>query len=195
MRTAIFDLDGTLADTSADLLNTANACFGAPVLELSRDKLVAFRGARALLSLGFQRLGRTGDDAELTRWQQKFLTIYADALHVEICTNKPFHLADPLLKSLAIHDRFGAILGADSLPVRKPDPKHLLETIARVGGSAERAVLVGDTVTDRDAARNANVPCVLVEFGPLGPSIAELEPAALLPHYDALSEVLGRVVA
>ena len=60
------------------------------------------------------------------------------------------------------------MLGADSLAFRKPDPRHVLETIARAGGEPARAVLIGDTVTDRDAARAAGVPCVLVGFGPEG---------------------------
>ncbi len=86
------------------------------------------------------------------------------------------------------------MLGADSLAVRKPDPRHLLETIARAGGVRARAVLVGDTVTDRDAARAAGVPCVLVSFGPEGPGIAALAPEALLDHYDALPALLERLV-
>ena len=86
------------------------------------------------------------------------------------------------------------LLGADSLPWRKPDPRHLLETIARLGGVPERAVLVGDTVTDRDAARAAGVPCVLVGFGPEGDAVAGLGPAAVVGHFDELPEVLERLV-
>ena len=87
------------------------------------------------------------------------------------------------------------LLGADSLPWRKPDPRHLLETIARAGGVPERAVLVGDTVTDRDAARAAGVPCVLVGFGPGGRrGRRRWRPAALIAHFDELPAVLERLV-
>jgi phosphoglycolate phosphatase len=86
------------------------------------------------------------------------------------------------------------LLGADSLPWRKPDPRHVLETITRAGGIRERAVLIGDTVTDRDAARAAGVPCVLVGFGPEGGAAAALAPAALIAHFDELPPVLERLM-
>ena len=92
----------------------------------------------------------------------------AEGWRLGICTNKPERLARLLLEELGVGGRFAALLGADSLPVRKPDPRHLVETIARAGGEPGRAVLVGDTVSDREAARAAGVPCVLVGFGPEG---------------------------
>ena len=100
-----------------------------------------------------------------------------------------------LLEALGLGGRFAALLGADSLPWRKPDPRHLLETIARAGGVPERAVLVGDTVTDRDAARAAGVPCVLVGFGPEGGAVAALAPEALLARIStSCRRLLGRLV-
>ncbi len=111
-----------------------------------------------------------------------------------ICTNKPQALAAQLLEKLGIAGRFAAMLGADSLDVRKPDPRHLLETVARAGGTAARAVLVGDTTTDREAARGAGMPCVLVGFGPEGAGVARLEPEAVLDHYAALPDLLDRLV-
>lgn len=89
---------------------------------------------------------------------------------------------------------FGALLGADSLPVRKPDPQHLLQTISDVGGSAKRSVLIGDTITDRNAAKNADVPCVLVTFGPDGQGVRDLAPEGLLHHYDDLPDLVDRMI-
>ena len=111
-----------------------------------------------------------------------------------ICTNKPERLAQLLIEALGLGGRFAVLLGADSLPWRKPDPRHVLETIARAGGVRERAVLIGDTVTDRDAARAAGVPCVLVGFGPEGGAAAALAPAALIAHFDELPPVLERLM-
>lgn len=219
MRVAVFDLDGTLADTAADLIAAANralaeAGHGAP-LDLDRDRAAAFAGGRAMLRAGMTR-GRGVDEAEVDRLYPRLLEHYAAALAVDtrlydgaeaalerlaaagwtlgICTNKPERLASLLVEALGLAPRFAVLLGADTLPVRKPDPRHLLETIARAGGSPDRAVLIGDTVTDRAAARAAGVPCVLVGFGPEGGGVAALDPEAVVTHFDELPPLLERLV-
>ena len=77
---------------------------------------------------------------------------------------------------------------------KKPDPRHLVETIARAGGEASRAALIGDTVSDREAARAAGIPCVLVGFGPEGGAVAALRPEAIVADFADLPAVLGRLV-
>ena len=111
-----------------------------------------------------------------------------------VCTNKPAGLAEDLLQRLGIRDRFAAMLGADTLPVRKPDPEHLWQTIDQVGGARDRAVLIGDTITDRKAAANAGVPCILVTFGPEGERVQAMQPDGLLTHYDALDAEVARLI-
>jgi phosphoglycolate phosphatase len=222
MRTAVFDLDGTLADTSADLIAGANAALEAAgwgrTLDPKADASVAFRGGRAMLAAGLGRQDAANVDtgAEIERLFPVLLEEYRRVIDVEtrlydgveealdildadgwslaVCTNKPVALADLLLDRLGLAPRFRAVLGADSLDVRKPDPRHLLETISRAGGRREAAVLVGDTVTDRDAARAAQVPCILVSFGPDGTGVQALEPEALLAHYRDLGPLLDRLV-
>ena len=216
VRTAIFDLDGTLADTSGDLIAAANACFETPQLDSGADQRTAFRGGRAMLRLGLERLGQGGDEAQVDRLFPRLLEAYwahidvftvlypgaraalsalrADGWRLGVCTNKPEAMAVTLLDRLGMSDVFGCVLGADSLPVRKPDARHLLATIEGVGGIAERSFLLGDTETDRDAARNAGVPCALVTFGPDGQDVAALEPEALLAHFDDLGALAGRLV-
>jgi phosphoglycolate phosphatase len=220
MRTAVFDLDGTLADTSADLIAAANGALaeaGAGArLDPAGDRSVAFAGGRAMLRMGLARLGPPADEAEVDRLYPRLLELYglglavhtrlydgvggaldrleADGWRLGICTNKPERLAILLIEALGLGGRFAVLLGADSLPWRKPDPRHVLETITRAGGVRERAVLIGDTVTDRDAARAAGVRCVLVGFGPEGGAAAALAPAALIAHFDELPPVLERLM-
>lgn len=219
MKSVVFDLDGTLADTSADLIASANACFvdlgvGAQ-LDPVADALTAFGGGRAMLKLGFERLGRF-EEQEIMEQYPKLLKHYARDIDVHtvlydgvvdaldelskrgyalgICTNKPEGLAQELLTRLGIRDRFIAMLGADTLPVRKPDPVHLWTTIEQMGGTADKAVLIGDTITDRMAAKNADVPCVLVSFGPEGDGVKRMEPSALLDHYSLLPDLVDQII-
>lgn len=218
MRSVVFDLDGTLADTSADLIAAANACFrgmGHGDLLDARDALTAFHGGRAMLRLGMQRLGHE-DEAEVDRQYPVLLRAYGDSIAVHsrlypgaveaverlraagfataICTNKPEGLADDLMRRLGVRGLFGALVGADTLAVRKPDPAPLHEALARVGGVAGRALLVGDTETDRRTGRAAGVPVALVTFGPEGRDVARLEPEALLDHFDDLPALAERLV-
>jgi len=117
-----------------------------------------------------------------------------DGYRVAICTNKPERLAELLLTRLGVRDAFGAMLGADSLAVRKPDPEHLFETARRAGGDPAQCVLIGDTETDRKTAAAAGVPCVLVTFGPAGGDMAALAPEALMDDYIHLPAIVTRLL-
>ncbi|WP_204114825.1 HAD-IA family hydrolase [Shimia biformata] len=220
MKTVIFDLDGTLADTSGDLIAAANACFRqmgeGDVLDPVGDAATALRGGRAMLTLGLTRIGRMSDSVVeqyfpvlLEAYEgaiDTHTTLYpgamdaVDALRalgygVGICTNKPEALAELLMTRLGVRPAFGALVGADTLPVRKPKADPLIETVRRLNGDPKRTVLVGDTVTDRDTSRAAGVPSILVTFGPAGGDMAALEPDALLHRYDDLPGIVQRLVA
>lgn len=219
MRTVVFDLDGTLADTSADLLAAANACFrglGHGDMLDDADTLTAFHGGRAMLRLGFSRLSGYVERDVDTQYPV-LLAAYAAAIDthttlypgaekavialrdlgfaLSICTNKPAALAETLTQRLGIRDLFGGLVGADTLTVRKPDPAPLLEAIARVGGNPSRAILIGDTQTDRDTGHAANVPVALVTFGPEGAGVARMKPDALLNHFDDLVTLAQKMLA
>ncbi len=211
MRTVIFDLDGTLADTSADLVAAANACFrqmgAGDVLHPVADALTAFHGGRAMLRLGLARLDRASE-ADVDRWYPALLAAYEEGIDREtrlypgaveavealraagfstgICTNKPARLAEILMRRLGVRGLFGSLVGADTLSVRKPDPAPYHLSVRDAGGVSERSILIGDTDTDRKTAAAAGVPAVLVTFGPEGAGIARLEPEALLDAYADL---------
>ena len=215
MQTVVFDLDGTLADTSRDLIAAANACFHGmglrPPLDPVADAATAFGGGRAMLRLGLSRIGDV-DEAIVDREYPNLLRYYEDdldvytrlypgavdavetlrgaGLAVSVCTNKPEGLAEELLGRLGVRDLFGALIGADTLPVRKPDPEPYRQAVLRAGGDPGRSLLVGDTVTDLDTARAAGVPIVLVTFGPEGEAVADMKPDALLSDYGDLPRIV-----
>jgi phosphoglycolate phosphatase len=81
------------------------------------------------------------------------------------------------------------------LPVRKPDPEPLFEAARRAGGHPRACVLIGDSDTDRNTARAAGVPSVLVTFGPAGEDMAALEPEALLEDFAHLPALADRLLA
>lgn len=220
MTCVILDLDGTLADTAGDLVAAANACFlargeGAP-LDALRDRATALRGGRPMLRLGYERVRGAWTEEEVDADYAPLLAHYEreidthsrlfpgveDALRLcrdrgwrlAVCTNKPERLAHILLGKLGVDALFHAVVGADTLPVRKPDPEAFRHAVARAGGEARRALMVGDTETDHLTARAAGVPSVLVTFGPEGEAIARLEPDALLHGFDALPDLVERLL-
>ena len=220
MKTVVFDLDGTLADTSGDLIAAANACFrdmdAGDLLDPAKDAGTALRGGRAMLRLGMSRMGRPADDPLIDEYYDALLYHYARDIDthtrlyegameavaelklrgylVAICTNKPEALAHELLTRLGVRDSFAAMLGADSLDVRKPDPEHSLETVRRAGGDPAHCLLVGDSDTDRNTSKAAGVPSILVTFGPSGDDMAALAPEALLERYSDLPDLVERLL-
>jgi phosphoglycolate phosphatase len=218
MGTVIFDLDGTLADTSRDLIGAANACFRGlglgDLLDPATDAGTALRGGRAMLRLGFSRVDGSGE-ADVDGQYQTLLDAYAtdidthtfmydgamDAVEalksngfkVGIATNKPERLAQTLLERLGVRDAFASLVGADTLPVRKPDPEHLFEAVRRAGGDPALCCLVGDTATDRNTALAAGVASILVTFGPSGEDMAALKPEILLDRYEDLPTIVERL--
>ena len=215
----IFDLDGTLADTSGDLIAAANYCFRnlglGDLLDAGKDAATALKGGRAMLRLGFSRVDGYGE-AEVDAQYPVLLDAYEDALDhhtvlypgamdaverlsgagyvVGIATNKPEGLAEKLMQSLGVRGAFGSLIGADTLPVRKPDPAHHFAAVDGAGGLRQRSLLVGDTATDRETSRNAGVPSVLVTFGPGRDDVLALDPEATIDSYDELDSVVARLI-
>jgi len=84
------------------------------------------------------------------------LTTFEDSgWRLAVCTNKPIAQATKLLGAFGIRERFDAITGSDSFPFRKPDPRHLIETIKTAGGHPDKAIMVGDSETHIKTARAA----------------------------------------
>lgn len=115
-----------------------------------------------------------------------------EKMKLAICTNKPMFLTEPLLEKLGISDVFDAICGADSFPFKKPDPRHLNETILKAGGTPARGLMIGDSRTDVETARNAALPVIGFDGGYTDIPMKDLQPDALISHYDELTSDLVR---
>jgi len=186
----VLDLDGTLVDTIDDLvaaLNTILAKEGVRPAARESVRAIVGNGARAMLEAAFAAERRslaadameTLDAASIDHYAahiaersrpflgaEAMLDRFAAAgWRLAICTNKPEGLSRALLQALGLAGRFAAIAGQDTFAFRKPDPRHLTETIRRAGGILARAIMVGDSAIDVETARAAQVPVVAVDFG------------------------------
>ncbi len=211
-RTVVFDLDGTLADSSPDLaaaLNHALADLGRPPVALADVLKMIGNGARMLLRRGLAATGEA-DDALVERAYPVFMRHYSanicnlttaypgagaalDTLAgmgvgLAVCTNKPEGPARALIDALGWQSRFAAIVGGDTLPVLKPDPAPLRLAIERSGGGP--AAHVGDSIVDVLTARAAGVPCVAVGFGFADRPATDLGADAVIGSYAALVPAL-----
>ncbi|HVM96857.1 MAG TPA: phosphoglycolate phosphatase [Candidatus Acidoferrales bacterium] len=217
-RTVIFDLDGTLVDTSPDLTAALNAVLVAagrrPLPEEEVRHLVG-RGALVLIRRGMEVTGAPVDEALVPKLLQDFLDHYganiaagsqpfsgaenavrrliAEGHKVGICTNKPEALSFKLMDALNLRRYFPIILGADSQPYRKPDPRHLLDTVAKLGGDPKNAVMVGDSETDVKTAQAANIPVILVSFGYTEIPVRQLGGDVIIDHFDALDAAIAKL--
>jgi phosphoglycolate phosphatase len=214
-RTVVFDLDGTLVDTAPDLtaaLNHALGALGRPPVSAESVRAMVGHGARALLQKGLDATGgatpalvEEGFPVFLAHYEAHIadgsrpypgLELQLDRLagtgvSLAICTNKLEGLARRLVSALGWEGRFAAIVGGDTLPERKPDPRPVWEAVARAGGGP--AAFVGDSITDTTAARNASLPCVAVTFGFSDRFPAELGADRLIDRYDELWDALARL--
>jgi phosphoglycolate phosphatase len=186
----IFDFDGTLVDSAPDLHRALNAVLdeqGRHGVALADIRFMVGDGAAKLVERGFALTGSPVDSAALPALVQRFLSHYDSTQHAltaafpgvtvtldrlvgrgfrcGVCTNKPYRLTMDILEMLGLRRYFGAVTGGDSLPVRKPDPGHLLGTLDLLGAGAPQAVMIGDSHNDVAVARAAGVPSVVVSYG------------------------------
>ena len=215
MKTVVFDLDGTLADTSADLISAANFCFaslGYPkLLDNKKDAGVAMRGGRAMLELGCQKIG-LNDENFIHQQYPILLNAYSKSLdkHTEffpyaldavrklkllgvnsaICTNKPSALAEELMVRLRARHLFGELIGSDTLSCKKPHPAPFIAAVNGSGGIVEQSLMVGDTLTDFETAKAVGVPIIMVDFGFAGFDFSHSKPDAILKSFVDLPEIV-----
>lgn len=218
--TVIFDLDGTMVDTAPDLIRATNhviATLNLPPAPAEVIKPAVGGGARAMLLAALEAANYPLGGLDLDPLLEQFFEFYRDniatnsrpfpglvpllerlgdrGVRLGVCTNKREESARLLLGLLELDRHFGAILGGDTLSVRKPHPDHLLGTIAAAGGQREGAVMIGDSAADIEAARVAGVPSVAVRFGYSPMPVEMLAPDRVISHFNELESVLESLLA
>lgn len=221
MLTIVFDLDGTLIDTAPDLIDTLNLVLreqGLPVVPYDTARPLIGGGAKGMIERALILEGRSASTADVDALYAPFVAHYAahiadrsrpfpqleatldrlagEGHRLAVCTNKLEWLSKRLLETLQMAQHFAAICGQDTFGVQKPDPHIFRQTVLRAGGEPERAIMVGDSVTDIRTARAANVPIVAVDFGYTDVPIATLQPDRVISSFAELPgaiEALGYV--
>ena len=217
IKAVVFDLDGTLVDTAADLhlvLDEVLRPSGrrAPPLETVRGMIGD--GARVLVERALLALGEREPTAEeVEALYDEFRRRYAAepcrlsepypgaaemlaelgarGYRLGLCTNKPQGATLGLLQALDLDRAFGSVIGGDVLPVRKPDPGHLGAVLAELGTTPETSVMVGDSRNDLASARGLGLRCLLMSFGYTLVPAAELGADGVLDRLADLPDALA----
>jgi phosphoglycolate phosphatase len=183
----LFDLDGTLVDTAADLcqaMQTLLQQHGRPAVDEERFRSVVSDGSYAMICLAFEL---EADDSQVEALRAQFLKIYRGQLsayshlfegmeavleHCQrlgkrwgIITNKPEHLTLPLLEQLSFPYAPSTIVCGDTTAAPKPSPLPMNKAMADVAVNANRCLYFGDASRDIEAARNVDMPSVAVSWG------------------------------
>tara|TARA_B100001123_G_scaffold402831_1_gene490768 strand:+ start:299 stop:970 length:672 start_codon:yes stop_codon:yes gene_type:complete len=189
--TILFDLDGTLVHTAPDLMRAHNYVmkkYGYDERKLSDIKKLAGRGSKTMLTKSIEELGKIKKTADqIEKMTKEFVDYYSKnivkestlkrgaleflswckkkSISMAICTNKQEHLSIDLLKKIKIYDFFEYVAGGNTFNHNKPDPKHLTDTIEIIGGNIKNTLMIGDSETDSNASKSANIPFVLIKDG------------------------------
>ncbi|MGB8274411.1 MAG: phosphoglycolate phosphatase [Alphaproteobacteria bacterium] len=186
----VFDLDGTLIDSAPDIADAVNALvveLGRPALTLESVRPMIGDGMRNLVARALSAGGEPPSPGDVEVFAKRCLAIYEahpvlrtrpfagvvetlERLHrsgfaLAVCTNKPDRPARAILDALELSGFFGALVGGESAPALKPDPRHLAHTLERLGAVPGSAVMVGDSGNDVNVARGLGVPSVCVTYG------------------------------
>ena len=218
-RAVVFDLDGTLIDSGQDLarlLNKVLTEYGRSEIEPARVRGFVGDGVGKLVERGFAATGEAAPE-QCRIATERFLALYEaepaaltrpysgvvdtlerlslGGIRLAICTNTAERVTHAVLKALGLDGFFAAVIGGDTLAVKKPDPAPLTAAIERLGLGRDDAIMVGDNEHDAATAKAAGVPCVLVAYGYARVPLASIEAAATVERFADLPAVFARIAA
>ena len=216
--TILLDLDGTLIDTAPDLMNAHNHVmkkYGFKEKNLSDIKKLAGRGSKVMLTRSLSSVANSNEfEDKIDDMTNEFINYYSNnisnestlkkgllnflswckekSIHLGVCTNKQEYLSIDLLKKIKIYHFFEYVAGGDTFKHNKPDPKHLTDTIEIIGGSVKKTIMIGDSETDSNASKAADIPFILIDDGYTEKKSNEIFHDHLVKDYVGLEKIIEK---
>ena len=220
--TILFDLDGTLVDTAPDLMRAHNHVmqkFGYPTKSTEEIRNLVGQGAGAMLGRSIwgqakKEFGKVQDEKIKKEMVKDFIDFYGKnivnestlingvkefliwckkkEISMAVCTNKQEHLAIDLLKKIKIYDFFEYVAGHNTFDYCKPDPRHLTSVVEIVGGDIKKTLMIGDSETDANAAKNAGLPVILLEDGYTEKNTTEIYHNHLIKDFISIEKIITK---
>ncbi len=220
--TLLFDLDGTLVNTAPDLMHAHNYVmkkYGYNERKLSDIKKLAGRGSKVMLTQSMHEIAELSGKIKKTddvveKMTKEFIDFYSKNIAKEstlkngllnflswckknsilmgVCTNKQEHLSIDLLKKINIYHFFDYVAGGNTFNHNKPDPRHLINTIEIIGGDTKRTLMIGDSETDSNASKAANIPFILIEDGYTEKKTNEIYHDYLVKDFIGLEKIIEK---
>ena len=220
--TILFDLDGTLVDTAPDLMRAHNHVmkkFGYPTKSTEEIRNLVGQGAGAMLGRSIwgqakKEFGKVQDKKIKEEMVRDFVDFYGKNIVNEstlingvkdfliwakeknismgVCTNKQEHLAVDLLKKIGIYHFFEYVAGHNTFDYCKPDPRHLTSVIEILNGDIKKSLMIGDSETDANAAKDAGIPVILLEDGYTEKKITENYHNHLIKDFVGIEKIVSK---
>ena len=212
----LFDLDGTLVDTAPDLIRAHNHVmkkFGYPSKSIDELRNAVGSGAKAIMAKDNGKW-KWFDEKIQNEMADEFISFYGknivnestliegvkeflkwckeQNISMAVCTNKTEHLAIDLLKKIGIYDYFEYVSGYNTFEYSKPDPRHLLKTIEILDGDKNKSIMIGDSETDANAAKVAEIPVILLENGYTEKNTTEIYHNHLIKDYVGIEKIISK---
>ena len=222
--TILFDLDGTLVDTAPDLMLAHNHVmkkFGYPTKSTEDIRNLVGKGAGALIGRSIwgqakKEFSKVLDEKIKDEMVKEFINFYGknivnestlingvkeflkwckeQNISMAVCTNKQEHLSNDLLKKIGIYDFFEYVAGSDTFDYCKPDPRHLTNVVEILDGDLNKTIMIGDSETDANAAKAAEIPVILLENGYTEKNTTEIYHNHLIKDYVGIEKIILKYI-